>query len=214
MLEWAEKGLAQLETEKKYPPWDLYATKDNLAESKFGLASEEVRGIGYLIEANLQLKELDRAQIDLMRLDERLQDLKSLAGDKQDKKKYYLSSLSGYWGRMARLAELQSRKLDAMSFYENALLARLDAEQKPKAGHPDELAEDAKKLWTSLGGTEAGWTMWYGRRADELARSNSLRWEEANETLPAFELTDLNGKTWNLEALKGKVTFVNFWASW
>jgi len=104
--------------------------------------------------------------------------------------------------------------LDAMSFYENALLARLDAEQKPKAGHPDELAEDAKKLWASLGGTEAGWTMWYGRRADELARSNSLRWEEANETLPAFELTDMNGKTWNLEALKGKVTFLNFWASW
>jgi len=214
VLEWAEKGLAQLETEKKYPPYDLYATKDNLAERKFGLASEEVWGIGYLIEANLQLKELDRAQVDLMRLDERLQDLKSLAGDKQDKKKDYLSSLSGYWGRMARLAELQSRKLDAMSFYENALLARLDAEQKPKAGHPDELAEDAKKLWASLGGTEAGWTMWYGRRADELARSNSLRWEEANETLPAFELTDMNGKTWNLEALRGKVTFLNFWASW
>lgn len=31
---------------------------------------------------------------------------------------------------------------------------------------------------------------------------------------PDFELQDLNGKTWKLSGLKGKVVFVNFWASW
>jgi hypothetical protein len=214
VLEYTETGLAKLEVEKKDPPYDLYATKEITADETFRWANQEVTGIGYLVDAEIQLKRTDKAQLDLARLDERLQNVKTLASDKQDKKKEYLGLLSAYWGSMARLAELQNRKLDAMGFYENSLLARLDAEQKPEAGRPDELADDAKKLWTSLGGSEAGWTMWYGRRADELARSNSLRWEEANEALPAFELKDLNGRTWNLEALKGKVTFLNFWASW
>ena len=78
----------------------------------------------------------------------------------------------------------------------------------------DELADEAKKLWGSLGGTEQAWSMWYGRRANELAQSASLRWDETNEPLAAFELADVNGKIWNVEALKGKTTFLNFWASW
>ncbi len=31
---------------------------------------------------------------------------------------------------------------------------------------------------------------------------------------PDFTLSDLNGKTWKLSDLKGKVVFVNFWATW
>jgi peroxiredoxin len=31
---------------------------------------------------------------------------------------------------------------------------------------------------------------------------------------PDFTLTDTKGKTWNLADLKGKVVFVNFWATW
>jgi cytochrome oxidase Cu insertion factor (SCO1/SenC/PrrC family) len=41
-----------------------------------------------------------------------------------------------------------------------------------------------------------------------------LRWDDANQPLAPFELVDLNGKTWSVESLKGKVTFLNFWASW
>jgi hypothetical protein len=115
---------------------------------------------------------------------------------------------------MGRLAELQKRKLDAMGFYENALLARLEAKQKLVSDQKDELAEDAKTLWSSLGGTSEGWTMWYGRRANELARIATLHWRDTNEPLAAFALPDLTGKTWNLESLKGKVIFLNFWASW
>jgi hypothetical protein len=147
-------------------------------------------------------------------MDERFSDLKSLAGDDQNHKKYYQEQLSAYWDYMGRLAELQQRKQDAMAFYQSALLTRLEAEDKPESGVKDELAESAKKLWASLGGTDEGWKMWYGRREDELLQAATLRWEDTNQPLPVFQLTDLNGKTWNQESLKGKITFLNFWASW
>ena len=31
---------------------------------------------------------------------------------------------------------------------------------------------------------------------------------------PLFELRDLEGKTWSLEALRGKVVVLNFWSTW
>ncbi len=34
------------------------------------------------------------------------------------------------------------------------------------------------------------------------------------EPAPDFTLVDTKGKTWNLAELKGKVVFVNFWATW
>jgi hypothetical protein len=214
VLEMAQKGLERLEIEQKEPDYDLYADKEQTARSHFYTAYRGVEGQGYASDAYIELKQRDKAQITLSRIDERLQDLKSLAGDKNDHKRSYLQQLSVYWGRMGRVAELQESKLDAMAFYENALLTRLEAEQKPALGVKDELAENAKKLWSSLGGTDEGWTMWYERRANELSRLTTLRWDDANEPLATFEIADLNGKTWNLESLKGKVTFLNFWASW
>jgi thiol-disulfide isomerase/thioredoxin len=32
--------------------------------------------------------------------------------------------------------------------------------------------------------------------------------------MPAFELTDLEGRKWSLADLKGKVAFINLWATW
>jgi AhpC/TSA family len=84
----------------------------------------------------------------------------------------------------------------------------------PAAGEKDELGEGARQLWTSLGGTDEAWKMWYGRRADALANKATLTWETVNEPLPPFQLTDLKGKTWQIVDLKGKVVFLNFWASW
>jgi hypothetical protein len=115
---------------------------------------------------------------------------------------------------MARLAELQNRNVDGMAYYQSALLARLDSGQVPPAGEKDELQDGARKLWASLGGTDEGWKMWYTRRADALSSQSHLTWETANDPLPPFELTDLKGKTWQLADLRGKVIFLNFWASW
>ena len=214
VLEMAQKGLEVSEAEEKEGADDLYTDKERAVEVRFRGANYELSGLGYVSGAYIELKQPDKALIALSRMDERLQDLQSLVGENIERKESYLEQVSVYWGHMARLAELRQRKLDAMGFYENALLARLEAKQKPVPGEKDELAEDAKKLWSSLGGTDEGWTMWYGRRANDLMRSITLTWENANEPLAAFKLTDLSGKAWSLESLKGKVTFLNFWASW
>jgi peroxiredoxin len=42
--------------------------------------------------------------------------------------------------------------------------------------------------------------------ADELA--------EIGKSAPDFTLTDLAGRSWKLSELKGRVVFLNFWASW
>ncbi len=214
VVEMAQKGLAQLEIESKRPPYDLYATKENTEENNFYRASQRVQGLVFETDGYLRLKQADKAQLDLAQIDVRLQELKPLAGDKQDRKDQCSSQESSYWGMMGRLAELQNRKLDAMAFYQNGLLKRLEARQKPETGIKDELAENARQLWNNLGGTDEGWRLWYGRRADTLAQQATLTWEESNIPLPSFELTDLHGKTWQVADLKGKVTFLNFWASW
>ena len=214
VVEMAQKGLAKWAIESKEPYYDLYATKENLEDNKFYQAHSRLQGLGFETDGYLQLKQPDKAQLLLAQMDERLEDLKSLAGDKQDRKKTYAGQLAAYWGLMAREGELQGRKLDAMAFYENALLTRLDAQQKPETGMKDELADNAQQLWASLGGTDEGWKIWYGRRANALANQATLTWEDANQPLATFELTDLGGKTWNVASLKGKVTFLNFWASW
>jgi hypothetical protein len=160
------------------------------------------------------LKQGDKVQSNLAQFDERLRELKSLASDKDWRKKDCCGRESAYWGLTARLAELQNRKLDAMAYYESSLLARFEAAEKPETGQKDEVADNAHKLWNDLGGTEEGWKTWYVRRADELAQAATLTWESANQPLPAFEIADLHGKTWTTANMKGKVTFLNFWASW
>jgi AhpC/TSA family len=213
-VEMASKGLDQLAAEVKQPPYDLYATPKDIDDQNFYNANQRAQGVFYEADGYLQLSNPEKAQASLDQLDTSLQQLKSQAGDKDDRRKSVASTESTYWGGLARLAELQSRKTDAMAYYESALLARLDSGQLPAAGEKDELLEGARQLWTSLGGTDKGWKSWYGKRADALASQSHLTWESANDPLPAFELTDLKGKTWQLADLKGKVVFLNFWASW
>jgi len=214
VLDLAGKGLAQVKVESSEPYWDTYATKENLQESHFYQSLDPVTGSGLEAESYIQLKQADKARLALVRMEDELQATNALVGDKAELKKEYTSRLAAWWGLMARTAELQNHEQDAMAFYEHALLARFEAQQMPATGMRDEIAENARRLFTKLGGTNDGWQIWYGSRADKLASQATLTWEDANQPLPSFELADLKGKTWTQASLKGKVTFLNFWASW
>jgi hypothetical protein len=205
--------LTQSEIELKLPESD-FVSKQYAESNYFERASRRIQALQFEADGYLRLKQAEKAQIVLAQMDERLQDLKTLTGDKQSRKEECWARGSSYWELMGRLAEFQNRKLDAMAYYENGLLKRLEAKKKPEFGVKDELADNARTLWNSLGGTDEGWRVWYGRPADALAQPKTLVWEEASLPLPSFQLTDLHGKTWQVADLKGKLTFLNFWASW
>jgi hypothetical protein len=212
-VEMARKGVQQLDEEAKQPPYDLYGKK--LEEDlNFYRANQKTQGLFYEADGYVRLKQPNDARAALAQFVQALQAMKAQINDKDDRRKDYAGQESSYWNAMARLGQLQNRKLDAMAYYQSALLDRLDSGALPALGQKDDLADDAHDLWASLGGTDEGWKSWYGDRAAALANQSHLTWESAQDPLPPFQLTDLQGKTWQLADLKGKVVFLNFWASW
>jgi hypothetical protein len=214
VLELVQKGLERLEAESTRPSNDLWGTKELIEEMKFYRMDRRLQALTFESRAYLQLGQTPKAQENLTRMNERLQEFKSLSGTKENRLKQYASLQASWWELSAQLAERKNHKLDAMAYYQTALLTRLQGDVKRLAWEKDELAEGARKLWNDLGGTAEGWNTWYERPATELAAKSQLTWEKANEPLPAFELADVQGKTWNLTGLKGKVVLLNFWSSW
>jgi hypothetical protein len=209
VLALADKGIARADT----PVFssDLNASKEDM---EFYKPYHWLRGTLLQTRALLDLKRTDEAAGRLTQFEEKAKPLKSLVGDDLDRKETWSSWMINWWTSKARVAQLQGREQDAMAYYEKALLERIGAQVKPESGVPDELAEDASRLWKKLGGSSDAWQTWYGDPASALARKAVIAWSTVNEPLPAFELKDMKGKAWNLASLKGKVTFLNFWASW
>jgi hypothetical protein len=175
---------------------------------------DPVTGSAYEADGYIGLRQPAKARSILTRMDDELQAAKAAAGDYADYRKDYTSHMAEWWGLMARVSELEGHEQDAMAFYQHALLSRLEAQALPETGIPDEVVDSARHLWDKLGGSNDGWQLWYGRTANLLVNKPTLTWEETNMPLPSFELTDIKGKVWTQEALKGKTTFLNFWASW
>ena len=49
---------------------------------------------------------------------------------------------------------------------------------------------------------------------EKISDSAKIQKMEIGKTAPDFVLQDANGKVWQLSKLKGKVVFLNFWATW
>jgi len=130
VLELARKGLAQAQVESSVPPYDLYATKEDLQETNFYWAVPVVRGVGFEAGADIDLKQTAEVRMALLRMEDQLQTLKKLAGDKAELKKEHTLSMVVWWGLMARHAELDNRNQDAMAFYEMRM--RCSRASKPK----------------------------------------------------------------------------------
>ena len=121
---------------------------------------------------------------------------------------------SDYWLNRARLEVLENRKEDALTYYQRALQTRLKPPSYWQGKLTDTLMDESQTLWMEMGGTQTAWGVWTKPPAENAADASEAQWEKATQTLPAFELADLSGKTWRLTDLKGKVVLINLWATW
>lgn len=130
-------------------------------------------------------------------------------------KRSYTYSAVTYWQAVAKVAEAEQRKLDALMAYQTALSTRLEGPTR-SAGSKDDLNDKTQRLWKELGGTDQGWRA-YLARVDSKSKPASAEvatWNTKNEAMVEFDLTDLEGRKWSLADLKGKVAFINLWATW
>ncbi len=215
VLELAQRGLGQFEKEAQQPPSDLFDDEKSKAHRAFYEESTRARGLILEIRGTLGLEDAVKAESLLAKLELQLRAVKGAAGDEEWRQRTFARTEAAYWELMAGVAELRGRRQDAMAFYEDGLLADLRSGRRPEPENKNDLTIKARRLWDALGGTEQAWQAWYGSKAAAAAASRTnMTWAKINKPLPPFQLVDLKGKTWTVAELKGKVTLLNFWASW
>jgi thiol-disulfide isomerase/thioredoxin len=122
--------------------------------------------------------------------------------------------VSDYWFNRARFEALQNHTLDALTYYHLALDSRTET---PKPFHGklhDDLTDEAHALWKAQGGTEVAWAVWSKPHSGITEQREESPWAKPTKTMPAFELSDLSGKTWRLKELQGKTVLIALWATW
>jgi len=164
-----------------------------------------------MAEAYARVKQPDKAREVLAQLaDIANKKLPETASDAQKRGAAYYQSV--YWQAVGKVAEAELRKLDALTAYQTALVLR----PNPPAAK-DELNTNTQRLWKELGGTDQDWSAYLARTEAAKSKVGSAEvatWDTKNTLLPEFELSDLDGRKWSLTDLKGKVAFINLWATW
>lgn len=130
------------------------------------------------------------------------------------RKRGYAYNATIYWQTVGKVAEAEQRKLDALTAYQTALSVRLN--NPAPSTSKDELRDNTQRLWKELGGTDQGWRA-YLARVDAKSKPVSAEvatWDTKNTAMAEFDLMDLDGRKWSLADLKGKVAFINLWATW
>jgi len=121
---------------------------------------------------------------------------------------------SGYWANRARFEALQGHTQDALAYYQLALQTRSSPPKARRGKLRDDLIDEARALWKAQGGTEAAWAVWSRPASGGTEQPAEGAWEKPNKTIPAFEISDLSGKTWRLKELEGKMVLISVWATW
>jgi thiol-disulfide isomerase/thioredoxin len=211
-----QQGIAHVEKQlKRQRPSDLMPTDERFASGASAYNFAHWAGWPLLVEAYAKLKQPDKARQHLAQMAEALKTTKPAEKANDMQKRSYLANQVIYWQTVAKLSESENRKLDALNCYQTALSLR------PKIEGPfrDELTENTQRLWKELGGTAEGWQAFLSRNEETKSKLTVSpvtfsTWLTKNQPLSDFALNDLQGKSWRLAELKGKVTFINFWATW
>ncbi|HKY42472.1 MAG TPA: TlpA disulfide reductase family protein [Pyrinomonadaceae bacterium] len=200
------KGLTEVEEiEKSRGESDLYTRGDDLQSN---LKFVRMDAWPLLAETYARLKQPDKAREVLAQLAE-ITKQKEQKNDAQ--RRSFAHGQFVYWQTAGKVAEAEQRKLDALTAYQTALAFRVGKPLK------DELSDNTKRLWKELGGTDQGWQAYLARTDSPKSKFGTAEvssWDSKKTDMAAFELTDLEGRKWSLTDLKGKVAFINLWATW
>ncbi|HEX7332106.1 MAG TPA: TlpA disulfide reductase family protein [Pyrinomonadaceae bacterium] len=209
-----QKGLEGIERiEKNQETSDLYPRNEDFPEGA-NLRYVRMDTWPLLAQAYARLKQPDKAREVLAQLADVVKPKEPPKNDAQ--KRMYASDQTVYWAAAGKVAEIEQRKLDALTAYQTVMLF-WGQRSTPKSGKKDEVTESAERLWKELGGTDQGWSAFLARHEsskNKMETAEILSWDSKNTPLAAFELTDLQGRNWSLADLKGKVAFINLWATW
>jgi thiol-disulfide isomerase/thioredoxin len=171
------------------------------------------QGLTTLADAYLKMKDPEKAQDGVAQMKSFLDQHQPGQSATSGEQASFVRLNADYWRRMAQLAELQGRKPDALAYYQSSI--GYIAQQPEEARKDDTTAQKAKELWKSMGGTDAGWQAWLSQKPAATATAPAANeWQAIHEPLPDFSLPSVEGKTWRLVDLKGKVALINIWATW
>jgi thiol-disulfide isomerase/thioredoxin len=114
--------------------------------------------------------------------------------------------------RLAAVEATEGLAEQALAHYQATL--GLPKERVAESVAQSSVVAAIKQYYLAHGGTEEQWPEWASAKTDAL----TLRLERTPpafiKALPDFSARDVSGRTWQLNDLKGKTTFVNFWATW
>lgn len=114
------------------------------------------------------------------------------------------------WTRiLAQIDAQEGRVEEALANYQASLAG---TRKENLDSQPAGLAP-IKAYYLAHGGTEENWIDWAisGKAAGAPPGPRPIEFTTA---LPGFSAKDLTGRTWQLRDLNGKVTLVNYWATW
>jgi thiol-disulfide isomerase/thioredoxin len=163
-----------------------------------------------------QTKANDRAVQELSAMEKLLATTEPKADAKPDEHEEFQERQRTLFLWSGRVQRAQGKKLDALAQYQRALFVPTEDELSfDTRKEVDALKAESLQLWKELGGTAEGHARWVTAPASSAPKKDALSaWEKRGKDLPAFTIDDLGGKQWKLSDLKGKVTFVNVWATW
>jgi thiol-disulfide isomerase/thioredoxin len=211
-----QKGLSEIEGIDKSSSGrsDLYPREDDSEGGNLRYVRWQTWPL--FAEAYARLKQPDKAAGVLARMADDLKQKKPGEQAKDSQRRGHAYNQAIYWEAVAKVAEAEQRKLDALTAYQTALTLR-PKPLGPTSSNKDELSDSTQRLWKELGGTDQGWSAYLARidiSKSKFETAEVVTWDTKNTVLPEFELTDLDGRKWSLADLKGKVAFINVWATW
>lgn len=180
--------------------WGDNLADDDLKRFKYWGNKEDMHTVGVLLRAAMMAGKPEEAS-----------KLRTAIEEPPPSEKKFLSE---YWWNRARFEALQNHTLDALTYFHLALDNRTETPKPYHGKLHDDLTAEARALWKAQGGTEVAWDLWSKPPSSIAEQVAESPWKKPTKDMPAFELSDLSGKTWRLKDLQGKTVLIASWATW